>query len=327
MDQAAQRRAAAELEARERATLDAREGVEGSSAASGDHLRPAQVCDRSRSASPDSPRAAILRPRSPTPTKMLAWEEAASGAAAASVTSPGDSDREHEDRYDGLIAQLIGACQMNEINKAFTFYEKLRAMQVPLYEGVYKMIIECCMRTQQLGHAMQFYETLKVSGQRVSSRLAIFLMEACAKEQHGDKVHAIWSDWCPPGEPVTAADSQVFLVAVSALVRTMSPDLAASVLQDAMQRSGDGLDDCLADAEVELEELIQLNEQMAEEASANGTLLEDLAGRFGEVNAVLQGLHERCLQMSETNSSCARAVTVEDVFMEDLDLDLDLAAM
>jgi hypothetical protein len=216
---------------------------------------------------------------------------------------------------------------MNEINKAFTFYEKLRAMQVPLYEGVYKMIIECCMRTQQLGHAMQFYETLKVSGQRVSSRLAIFLMEACAKEQHGDKVHAIWSDWCPPGEPVTAADSQVFLVAVSALVRTMSPDLAASVLQDAMQRSGDGLDDCLADAEVELEELIQLNEQMAEEASANGTLLEDLAGRFGEVNAVLQGLHERCLQMSETNSSCARAVTVEDLFMEDLDLDLDLAAM
>merc|ERR1719182_1029526 len=218
MDQAAQRRAAAELEARERATLDAREGVEGSSTASGDHLRPAQVCDRSRSASPDSPRVAILRPRSPTPTKMLAWEEAASGAAAASVTSPGDSDREHEDRYDGLIAQLIGACQMNEINKAFTFYEKLRAMQVPLYEGVYKMIIECCMRTQQLGHAMQFYETLKSSGQRVSSRLAVYLMEACAKEQHGDKVYAIWTDWCPSGTPITANDGQVFLVAVSALL-------------------------------------------------------------------------------------------------------------
>ena len=50
---------------------------------------------------------------------------------------------------------------MNDISRAFVIYERLRHMQVPLYEGVYKMIIECCMRTQQLGHAMHFYETLK----------------------------------------------------------------------------------------------------------------------------------------------------------------------
>jgi hypothetical protein len=126
---------------------------------------------------------------------------------------------------------------MNDINKAFTYYEKLRGMQVPLYEGVYKMIIECCMRTQQLGHAMQFYESLKGSGQRISSRLAVVLIEALANEQHGDKIHTIWSDWCPPGDPVTAKDSEVLLVVVSALIRTMSPDLAQSVLTDAMQRS------------------------------------------------------------------------------------------
>jgi len=258
-----------------------------------------------------------MRPRSPTPTKMLAWEEAEG------------EDRKDEDGYDhtdGLIAQLIGACQLNDINKAFKFYEKLRQMRVPLYEGVYKMLIECCMRSQQLGYAMQFYETLKVSGQRVSSRLAMYLMEACAKEQHGDKVHAIWSDWCPPSEPITASDSEVFLVAISALVRTMSPDLALSVLQEAIQRSGDNLLSCLGDEEVQLEELILLNEQVAEEAIADGTLWEEVAGRFGEVDVLLKALHKQCLE----NATChydGRAFEVEQLFMEDVDLDLELAAM
>ena len=67
----------------------------------------------------------------------------------------------HDLCQDSLISKLIGACQMNDISRAFVIYERLRHMQVPLYEGVYKMIIECCMRTQQLGHAMHFYETLK----------------------------------------------------------------------------------------------------------------------------------------------------------------------
>merc|ERR1712039_509955 len=139
---------------------------------------------------------------------------------------------------------------------AFSLYESLRRMRVPLYEGVYKMIIECCMRTHQLGYAMQFYETLKGSGQRISSRLVIVLMEACAREQHADKVHAIWRDWCPAGEPITASHTGVLLEAVSALIRTMSPDLANDVLRDAMQTSGDSLADCLAQSEVELEELL-----------------------------------------------------------------------
>jgi len=295
-------------------------------------LRPGEALLSSRSGSPDSPRTSLLRPRSPTPTKMLAWEEARSGRATACQSgaggSPGDSDHEGRgDQTDGLIAQLIGACQVNEINKAITFYEKLRRMQVPLYEGVYKMIIECCMRTQQLGHAMQFYETLKGSGQRVSSRLAVVLMEACAKEQHGDKVHAIWSDWCPSGEPIRPSDCEVLLVAVSALIRTMSPDLARDVLKDAMRRSGDDLAACLADAEIELEELVQLNEQVAEEAKANGTLLEELAGRFGELHALLDCL---LTQSAQSNSGKSRSSTRrgdELLFMEDVDLDLELAAM
>jgi len=329
MDQAADRLAAAELDVKERetrcvasATAERPCGVPAVAAVAAQGM-PQQACRSSRSGSPDSPRTTV-RPRSPTPTKMLAWEEARSGRATAQGCSPGDS--EHEDQSinhtDGLIAQLIGACQMNEINKAFTFYEKLRQMRVPLYEGVYKMIIECCMRTQQLGHAMQFYETLKSSGQRVSSRLAVYLMEACAKEQHGDKVYVIWSDWCPPGMPLTANESQVLLVAVSALLRTMSPDLALSVLQEAIQRSGDHLDTCLRDAEVELEELILLNEQVAEEATANGTLLEDLAGRFREVDALLQVLHRQCLNHGVSCESPGRAIDV-DLFMEDVDCDLE----
>lgn len=202
-------------------------------------------------------------------------------------------------------------------------------MQVPLYEGVYKMIIECCMRTQQLGHAMQFYETLKLSGQRVSSRLAVVLMEACAREQHGDKVHAIWHDWCPPSEAITARESEVLLVAVGALVRTMCPDLAMNVLSDAINRSGDHLASCLANAEVELEELIFLNEQVADEARANGTLLGELAARFGDLHTLLQRLHDQCVQRSATRSKTIeqRRHNVEYVFMEEVDVDLDLAVM
>lgn len=311
--------AAADVKEREgRSVASTAECPSGTSAAGAP-----KACLTSRSGSPDSPRVMTVRPRSPTPTKMLAWEEARAGQATTSV---GDSEHEdqddHYDHTDGLIAQLIGACQLNDINKALTFYEKLRQMRVPLYEGVYKIIIECCMRTGQLGHAMQFYETLKSSGQHVSSRLAVYLMEACAKEQHGDKVYVIWSDWCPPGTPLTASDSQVLLVAVSALLRTMSPDLALSVLQEAIQRSGDRLGACLSDAEVELEELVLLNEQVTEEAAANGTLLEDLAGRLREVGALLEGLHQQCLHTG-ANQSVGRAVDVDHLFMEDVDCDLD----
>merc|ERR1719469_1637232 len=110
------------------------------------------------------------------------------------------------------------------------------------------MIIECCMRTQQLGHAMQFYETLRSSGQQISVRLVMLLIEACAREQHGDKVHAIWNDWCPASQPIGAGQSsEVLLVVVAALIRTMSPDLAREVISDAMRRSDGTLVACLPD--------------------------------------------------------------------------------
>lgn len=276
----------------------------------------------SRSASPDSPSqpsGGVLRPRSPTPTKMLAWEEAA-GA------SPGDEDAEGRgDHTDSLISKLIGACQMNDIKKVFSIYEKLRRLRVQLYEGVYKLIIECCMRTQQLGHAMHFYETLKGSGQRISSRLVMVLIEACAKEQHSDKVHAIWNDWCPPGEPISKGQSEVLIETVSALIRTMSPDLARDVLQDAMRRSQDALAHCLADAEVKLEELLLSSESAADEARMNGMLMGDLAGQFDELNALLESLRSRCLQDAAGRQLSMR--TGDALLMEDVDLDLELAAM
>jgi len=275
----------------------------------------------SRSPSPDSPShtsVGVLRPRSPTPTKMLAWEEARAG-------SEGDEDAEGRgNQTDSLISKLIGACQMNDIKKVFSIYEKLRRMRVQLYEGVYKLIIECCMRTQQLGHAMQFYETLKGSGQRISARLVMVLIEACAKEQHGDKVHAIWNDWCPPGEPISKGQSEVLIETVSALIRTMSPDLARDVLQDAMCRSQDALAHCLADAEVQLEELLLSNEAAADEARMNGMLMGDLAGQFDDLAALLESLRSRCLHDSAGQTMPMRG---DALLMEDVDLDLELAAM
>lgn len=278
----------------------------------------------SRSPSPDSQRLQsdeIHRPRSPTPNKMRAWEE--------ELNDTGQGDSDHEDRGDQTdvnIHRLCTACQMNDVIKAFSLYERLSKMRVPLYEGVYKMLIECCMRTQQLGHAMHFYETLKSSGQRVSARLVTVLIEACAREQHSDKVHAIWNDWCPEGQPISASQSEVLLVVISALIRTMSPDLALDVLRDATQRSGGALASWLPDAEVELEELLQLNEMVAEEGRMNGTLMEELAGHFSELHMTLEELRERCLQDAEGRPGPPKGGH-DDLLMEDLDLDLELAAM
>lgn len=295
-----------------------------------DALAPPTSTSRASSPSP-SPTAErtrdLLRPRSPTPTKMLVWEEeGAHNAGAPGVCSP-DSDHEGRgDHTDGVIARLIHACQQNDVQKAFAYYEKLRQMRVPLYEGVYKLIIECCMRTQQLGHAMQFYEMLKTSVQRVSPRLVMMLMDACAREQHGDKVYAIWNDWCPPSEHVGKAHGEVLLAAVSALIRTMSPELAAELLRDAARRSGDNLSACLSSSEVEVEELLELNENVAEEAQSNGTLLEELASRFNDLHALLEGLSEQCTR-NVPGQTGARHLGGDTLLMEDVDLDLELAAM
>lgn len=271
--------------------------------------------------------AELVRPRSPTPTKMFAWAQdrpSAIGAAAAD-----DSDQEGEGRChhsDGLIARLIGACQMNDFNKAFAQYDQLQRMHVPMFEGVYKLIIECCMRTHQLGHAMRFYECLKGSGQRISSRLAVLLVEACAREQHGDKVHSIWRDWCPPHEAVSEAHCEVLLVSVSALIRTLSPDLALDVLRDAAERArGGSLAACLATSEAELEELLELNEMVADEARANGTLFGGLAELFEQLHVALEGLRHGCLQEASRRCEAVR-LCADDLLMEDLDVDLDLAA-
>jgi len=286
-------------------------------------LQPPSAPAAARSPSPDDGAQAsdaIERPRSPTPTKMLAWEEEQNEAGSGH-----ESDREERgDQMDGLIGRLIAACQQNNVVKAFKFYDKLCKMRVPLYEGVYKMIIECCMRTQQLGHAMQFYETLKSSGQRVSSRLITVLIEALAQEQHGDKVHAVWQDWCPAGQVVGASQAEVLLVVVSALIRTMSPDLAQEVLGEAARKSGASFLFCLPDAEVQLEELLHLNEVVAEEARMNGTLMGALAGQFSELHAVLEELRHQCLQEAAENCRGFLRGDAEELLMEDLDVDLDL---
>ena len=105
-----------------------------------------------------SPRESSWRPRSPTPTKMLAWGEedtpsagCSSRAVCRSVSLPSfalaawrasfwryfsPSDDDDGRRGDGLINRLIEACQMDDVRRAFAIYERLILLQVPLYEGV-----------------------------------------------------------------------------------------------------------------------------------------------------------------------------------------------
>merc|ERR1719330_2320915 len=79
----------------------------------------------SPSPEPTSRADEVLRPRSPTPTKMLAWEEEHDDAACAYGSQEGFDHEDRGDQTDGLISRLITACQMNDVSKAFAFYEKL----------------------------------------------------------------------------------------------------------------------------------------------------------------------------------------------------------
>lgn len=286
------------------------------------------------------------RPRSPTPTKMLAWEEEEAAATpgtsqGGAMFSPDSADLEGRgDQTDSLISRLIGACQVNDVGKAFLLYEKLRMMRVTLYEGVYKLLIECCMRTQQLGHAMHFYETLRVSGQRVSHRLVIVLMEACAREQHGEKVFHLWSDWCNAHQPAALEYAEVLLVALSALIRTMSPDLALRILSEEVQRSAARVASALKEAIPEIEELMQLAEAAAVEMQHAGDQIGGcLAQGFLELLDSLENLRQACHQerelrhaeqpeVADASNTCRRGWASSDVILfEDVDLDLELAAM
>ncbi|CAE7658554.1 unnamed protein product [Symbiodinium sp. CCMP2592] len=304
--------------------------------------------------------AQCMRPRSPTPTKMLAWGEeqdsTPSGGPSSrplygSPASDEDDPFGRGDHSDGLINRLIEACQMDDVRRAFGIYERLRRMEVPLYEGVYKLIIECCTRTHQLGHGIQFYETLKSSGQRVSSRLLIVLIEACAREQHSDKVYALWQDSCPRGEEIDASQREVLLVTLSSLVRTMSPDLALEILRDTLQRYRTAVA-WLVESQTQVKDLLQLVVSAASEAQLDraGQLGHGLLASYRGLEDLLQWLLEEAdRQMlafpcknpalgSDSPTSIATrppsgragtgfAVEDEMLLMEDVDLDLELAAM
>ncbi|CAE7653658.1 unnamed protein product [Symbiodinium pilosum] len=303
--------------------------------------------------------SACMRPRSPTPTKMLAWGEeqdsTPSGGPSSrplygSPTSDDDDPFGRGDHSDGLINRLIEACQMDDVRRAFGIYERLRRMEVPLYEGVYKLIIECCTRTHQLGHGIQFYETLKSSGQRVSSRLLIVLIEACAREQHSDKVYALWQDYCPRGEEIGTSHREVLLVTLASLVRTLSPDLALEIMRDALQRSQSIT--WIAEAQTQVSDLLQLVVSAASEAQLDGagqlghSLLASYKGLEDLLLWMLEEAHRQTLAFpskgpalgsgSDSPTSIATrppsgrvgfAAEDELLLMEDVDLDLELAAM
>lgn len=267
------------------------------------------------------------RCRSPTPTKMLAWEEEDVGTSLPSNAAPSKDDSDQEwprtGQPDGLIARLIEACQTNNVQCAFSFYERLRHMNVPLYEGVYKLIIECCMRTQQLSRAMQFYETLKTSGQRVSANLALVLIEASAREQQGDTVYAIWRDWCPARPARLERDHiEVMLHTVSALIQSYRPELALAVLNEGAARSPGGALDTFAESL--LEELSQHAEALIPDQASTSLGFLELQARLDELRLAC---YEEPSATALRHRGMGRDAREELLLMEDVDLDLELAVI
>jgi len=118
----------------------------------------------------------------------------------------------------------------------------------------------------------------------------------------------------------------VLLEAVSALIRTMSPDLAQDVLWDAVQRSGESLSPHLAEFDVQLEELELLNEATADEARVNGMLLGELPAQFDDLHVLLSSLRRQCVVDNAPQSALPHR-RGDMLLMEDVDLDLELAAM
>lgn len=307
-----------------------------------ERMGPAQYA---QCVSPRDENSQWVRPRSPTPTKMLAWGEEDTPSAGCSSRALRFSHSDDDDPFgrgdhtDGLIHRLIEACQMDDVRRAFGIYERLRRLRVPLYEGVYKLIIECCMRTHQLGHGIQFYETLKSSGQRVSSRIIIVLIEACAREQHSEKVHALWQDWCQPHEDLRPCHREVLMVTLAALVRTLSPDLALELLRDAKERFGDST--WVLNVEAEVQELLHLVALAASEAQQNGSQLGGSLAAYHDLQALLLQLLDEAdvgwtraqpaagspCQGKEAHGRTGGMCGDTLILMEDVDLDLELAAM
>jgi len=277
----------------------------------GDH-RPANPRSEPL-ASPGSPGAAerspvaFERPRSPTPTKMLAWEAEESAQETKDGQSPDEGDASNA---DARIARLINACQQDDLKRAFQLYDKLRRMEVRLFEGVYKLLIESCIRAQRLDLALRLYEALKVSGQRPSNRLVCVLAECCAREMQGDKVHAIWRDWCI-GAEAEHPHPEVVATLVLALIRTMLPGAATEVLVVATRWAAEDMEWALCSEHVD--EMITLARRAAEDAGG----MPEVASEFAHLNHGLGELR-RCTRRAAPVRQCS------DIVMEDVELDVDL---
>lgn len=107
----------------------------------------------------------------------------------------------------------------------------------------------------------------------------------------------------------------------------MSPDLAIDILGEAGRSWGASLADCLVDSEVELEELLQLNATAAEEARANGVAFETIAALFLQLQELLEKIMSEVVEAAKAHAQAREEIPINRLVMEDVDLDLELAAM
>jgi hypothetical protein len=158
---------------------------------------------------------------------MLAWDD---DGVPDSAKAPEINFKENCNA-DAVIAQLISACQQDQVEAVFDFYERLRRIDAPLYEGVYKMMVLCCLRTHHLDMALEVVDWMKAAGHRPSAFLFLEMLEAYAAAGDAGKVQCVWS----AVDEARLQPSDVGSIlhrAVMHLVTLRAPTMAMQVLED-----------------------------------------------------------------------------------------------
>jgi pentatricopeptide repeat protein len=162
---------------------------------------------------------------------MLAWDD---DEVPDSHKQP-EMDMKENFNADAVIAQLISACQQDQFEAVFDHYGRLRRIEAPLYEGVYKMMVLCCLRTRHLDMALEVVDWMKAAGHRPSAFLFLEMLEAYAAAGDAGKVQCVWS--AVDETRLQRADvGSILHRVVMHLLTLRAPTMAMQVLEDGAER-------------------------------------------------------------------------------------------
>lgn len=213
---------------------------------------------------------------------------------------------------DAVIGKLICACQQDQVSAVFAYHDQLVSMGTRLFEGVYKMMVQCCLKNGQVDAAFACLKHMKASDQRPSVQALVDLVEAYMYAGESEKIWCVWADLLEPGRFLREV-GEVMFAAVFALVQLRAPSRALDVLSRAEVEYGP-LTNIPLDSE-HISELLACNDEALLEADAK------TKGPYETLRSQLQSIQVD--RKTEISGSTSDMVELADLRL-DLDLDIDL---